>query len=149
MSAAPRVIPPGDGDAITFPFGQPRIKVGRGDGLDQVGLIESELPPGGGFQLPHRHDDLDETFYVLDGAIDYLLDDTWIRAEAGTTVFVPAGVVHAFRNSTDRTARQIVVGTPEAIELVKELGRHPREQWGEVFAAYRTRAVRGREFADA
>ncbi len=139
MSPGGRVIPPGDGDAITFPFGQPRIKVGRGDGHDQIGLLESELPPGGGFQLPHRHDDLDETFYVLEGTIDYLLDDTWIAAEAGTTVFVPAGVVHAFRNNTDRTARQLVLGSVEAIELVKELSRNPRERWGQVFADYRTR----------
>jgi uncharacterized cupin superfamily protein len=138
MSAAGRVIPPGEGEAISFPFGEPRIKVGRGDGYEQIGLLESELPPGGGFQLPHRHDDLDETFYVLDGTIDYLLDDTWIAADAGTTVFVPAGVVHAFRNSTERSARQLVVGTVQAIELVKDLSRNPREQWGQIFAAYRT-----------
>ncbi len=140
MSARARVIAPGDGEAIPFPFGQPRIKVGRGDGREQIGLLESELPPGGGFQLPHRHDDLDETFYVLDGTIDYLLDDTWVTAGAGTTVFVPAGVVHAFRNSTQRTARQLVLGSVEAIELVADLSRSPRRQWGQVFAAYRTHA---------
>ena len=145
MSARGRVIPRGDGEPIPVPFGQPRIKVGRGDGHDQIGLLDSALPPGGGFQLPHRHDDLDETFYVLDGTIDYLLDDTWIAAEAGTTVFVPAGVVHAFRNSTDRTARQLVVGSVEAIELVKDLSRNPRERWGQVFAAYRTHPAQDRE----
>ncbi len=58
MSDGGRVIPRGDGEAISFPFGRPRIKVGRGDGNGQIGLLESELPPGGGFQLPHRHDDL-------------------------------------------------------------------------------------------
>ncbi len=142
-----RVIPPGDGEAITFPFGHPRIKVGRGDGREQIGLLESELPPGGGFQLPHRHDDLDETFYVLEGTIDYLLDDSWIAADAGTTVFVPAGVVHAFQNSTDRTARQLVIGSVEALELVKDLSRHPRERWGEVFATYRTHAAHDRKVA--
>jgi uncharacterized cupin superfamily protein len=147
MSVGGRVVPSGDGEAITFPFGQPKIKVGRGDGHDQIGLLESELPPGGGFQLPHRHDDLDEAFYVLEGTIEYLLDDTWIAAEAGTTVFVPAGVVHAFRNSTAGTARQLVIGSVEAIELVKELSRNPRERWGEVFAAYRTHAAHDRDVA--
>jgi len=81
------------------------IKLGALDGSTQIGLVESELPPGGGFAVPHWHDDLDEVFYVLEGEIEYLLHDSWMPAPAGTTVFVPARTAHAFRNATDHPAR--------------------------------------------
>jgi quercetin dioxygenase-like cupin family protein len=45
------------------------------------------------------------------------------------TVLVPAGTVHAFRNTTDRTARQLVIGPPEVAELISDLGEHPRQEW--------------------
>jgi uncharacterized cupin superfamily protein len=32
------------------------------------------LPPGGGLQMPHWHEDMDEAFYVLEGEIEFLLD---------------------------------------------------------------------------
>ena len=138
MSRSARTIEPGAGTPISLPFGQPLIKVGRGDGNEQIGLLESELRAGGGFQMPHWHDDLDETFYVLDGEIEYLLDGEWTRACAGTTVFVPAGTVHAFRNRSTANARHLVIGSVDAVELVRALGATGREDWPTVFRAYRS-----------
>jgi quercetin dioxygenase-like cupin family protein len=41
---------------------------------------------------------------VLEGEIEYLLDRAWHRAQAGSTVFIPAGTVHAFRNASGHQA---------------------------------------------
>jgi len=125
------------GVAVDLPVGRPTIKVGP-PLSDQVGVVEGVLPPGGGFQLPHWHEDLDEVFYVLEGDVEFLLDGQWRQVGPGATVFVPAGAVHAFRNAGERTARQLVIGLPEVAELIAELGEHPRERWEAVHARHRS-----------
>jgi quercetin dioxygenase-like cupin family protein len=139
--ASDTVVPPGAGTVIDLGPGRRAIKVGP-PLSEQVGVIEAELPPRDGFPVPHYHDDLDEVFYVLEGEIEYLLHDTWIPAPAGTTVFIPARTVHAFRNATDRAARQLVIAHPEIIELLNELGQHPRERWRDIHEQHRSHYAR-------
>ena len=131
------IVPPGAGTPVELGLGRPTIKVGPPLSA-QIGLLESELPPGGGFRVPHWHEDLDEVFYVLEGEIEYLLEGEWRRAPAGTTVFIPAGTIHAFRNDSGRPARQLAVGPPGAVELITELAGHPRERWEQVHARHRS-----------
>lgn len=102
------------------------------------------MPPGGGFQIPHWHEGLDDVFYVLEGEIEFLLDGHWRRAAAGSTVFVPTGRVHAFRNASDRLARQLVVAPVGVAELIAELGEHPRERWEEIHKRHRSQYVKRR-----
>jgi uncharacterized cupin superfamily protein len=138
------LVAPGAGASVDLGLGRPTIKVGPRLSR-QIGVVEGELPPGGGFQVPHWHDDLDETFYVLEGEIEFLLDGAWHRAPAGSTVFVPAGTVHAFRNAGDQPARQLVAGPVEVAELIAELGEHPRARWEEVHERHRSHYARGPE----
>jgi uncharacterized cupin superfamily protein len=123
-----KLVEPGGGRSIDLGLGRPTIKIGPALS-SQVGLVEGELPPGGGFRIPHWHEHLDEVFYVLEGEIEYLLDGEWRPARAGSAVFIPAGAVHAFRNASGRPARQLVVGLPEVAELIADLGDHQRERW--------------------
>jgi quercetin dioxygenase-like cupin family protein len=134
-SRAGVVVPPGTGAELGP--GLPTVKAGP-PGSAQIGLLESQLPPGGGFRVPHWHDDLDEVFYVLEGEVEYLLDGQWRRVPAGTTVFIPAGTIHAFRNESGRPARHLLLVPPGAVEMIAELGRHPREQWEQVHARHRS-----------
>lgn len=131
------VLEPGAGVRIDLGRGRPTVKV-AGSLSGQVGVVEGELSPGDGFPVPHWHEDLDEVFYVLEGEIEFLLDGQWRPVGAGGTVFVPAGTVHAFRNASERPARQLVVGPPEVAELISELGDYPRERWEEVHQRYRS-----------
>ena len=131
------LVNPGKGVSVELGLGRPTIKVGAALS-GQVGVVQGKLPPGGGFQIPHWHEDLDEVFYVLEGEIEFLLDGELRLASAGSTVFVPAGTVHAFRNAGDRPARQLVVGPVEVAELIRELGEHPRERWEEVHERHRS-----------
>jgi oxalate decarboxylase/phosphoglucose isomerase-like protein (cupin superfamily) len=57
---------------------------------------------------------------------------------AGTTVFIPAGAIHAFRNDSGRPARQLAVGPPGAVELITELAGQPGERWAQVHARHRS-----------
>lgn len=135
----PSVIRPDEG-AVELSFGRPRFKIGSSQGSTSLGLIDATVPPGGGFPFPHAHDRLEEAFYVLDGEVQYLLDDAWVTAATGWTVFVPAGCVHAFRNHSARPARQLVLGSsPEMLELIGRLGRSPHERWDDICARWGTR----------
>jgi uncharacterized cupin superfamily protein len=131
------VVAPGAGTTVELGLGRPTIKVGP-PASAQIGLVESVLPPGGGFRIPHWHENLDEVFYVLEGEIEYLLDGEWRRAPAGTTVVIPAGAIHAFRNESGHPARHLAVGPPGAVELITELAGHPRERWEQVHARHRS-----------
>ena len=136
------LVAPGAGVSIELGLGRPTIKIGPPLST-QIGLVESELPPGGGFPVPHWHEDLYEVFYVLEGEIDYLLGQQWRCAPAGTTVFIPAGTVHAFRNTSGRPARQLVAGPPGAVALIAELGACPRDRWEEVHERHRSHYTHG------
>ena len=61
-----------------------------------------DAPEGAG-PPPHSHP-WDEAFYVVDGAVDFVVGGTSKKVKAGGFVHVPAGTVHAFRYASP-TAR--------------------------------------------
>jgi quercetin dioxygenase-like cupin family protein len=77
--------------------------------------MEALVPPGGG-PPPHVHTREDETFYVLDGELEFLLGAETITAGPGDFVNVPRDTVHRFRNTGTRTARLVLTFTPAGIE---------------------------------
>jgi mannose-6-phosphate isomerase-like protein (cupin superfamily) len=68
---------------------------------------------------PHRHVHDEETFIVLDGALELWVDGAVRAAPAGTVVFVPGGVPHAWRVASD-VARTLVITTPEHEQFYRE-----------------------------
>ncbi|TVT56125.1 cupin domain-containing protein [Amycolatopsis cynarae] len=70
------------------------------------------LPRGANGARPHRHDRGSELFFVLDGALDVLVDRTVLSAAAGDLVVVPPGSAHAFAAAADRNADVLIVITP-------------------------------------
>jgi quercetin dioxygenase-like cupin family protein len=46
---------------------------------------------------PHHHDDHVDSFFVLDGEVEFLLGDDTERVGAGTYVAAPPGLTHGFR----------------------------------------------------
>jgi quercetin dioxygenase-like cupin family protein len=79
-------------------------------------LSESTLAPGFAGPPPHRHRELHDMFYVLDGTLTLLLGDRTIEAGAGSFACVPPGVVHTFRNDSDGPVRLLNFNTPAGFE---------------------------------
>lgn len=101
-------------------------------------MLESELPPDGGFP-GHVHEEYEEVFYVLAGEIEYLLDDTWTAATAGSAVFVPPGHVHGFRNSGKDPARHLAIASPaDAMTMIEDLTQSAAHEHSAVLARYRS-----------
>lgn len=78
-------------------------------------VMEALVPAGGG-PPPHVHTREDETFYVLEGEIEFLLGEATITAGPGDFVNIPRGTVHRFENTGTETARLILTFTPAGIE---------------------------------
>lgn len=147
MTGAPRaavVLPPGEGEILQLGFSRPAIKVSAATGSLRLGVIDSVLPPGGGFIYPHWHEDFEEAFYVLDGQIDYLTGTTWVTAGPGSTIFIPATVIHAFRNTSGQDARHLAIGAPaEVADLVRDLGTVSPAQFEAVHERHRSHFAHG------
>jgi quercetin dioxygenase-like cupin family protein len=77
-------------------------------------LAEIELRPGSE-PPPHTHAHEEESFYILDGVIDFVVDGKHSSAGAGELVILPRGRTHAFRVRSER-ARALLCITPAGLE---------------------------------
>lgn len=87
-------------------------------------LLEAIVPPDTG-PPPHHHNAEDETFILLEGKVTFSVGDEVIDALPGTTVFVPRGVVHSFKNVHTGNAKMLFMYNPPGMEgMFTEIG-HP------------------------
>ena len=71
---------------------------------------------------PHYHTYEDESFYILDGVIEFQAGDKKITAGAGELIVLPKMIPHSFNLVTD-TAKALLLITPAGIEIIfKEFG---------------------------
>ena len=74
------------------------------------------LPAASAGPPAHVHRTWDAAFYVLAGEMTFQVGDVTPTLGAGSFVFVPYGVLHAFWNAGTEPARQLTVFTPSGIE---------------------------------
>ena len=95
----------------------------RFDRGDRIITIKADLPQMSVLELsfdttfsvaPHLHDDHVDSFYVLEGQVEFVVGDRTILAGPGTTVVAPPGTTHGFRNAGSGWARLLNVHAPDA-----------------------------------
>jgi quercetin dioxygenase-like cupin family protein len=79
-------------------------------------LAESTLAAGFAGPPPHRHRELHDMFYVLEGTLTLRLGGRDIAAGPGSFACVPPGVVHTFGNDSDGPVRLLNFNTPAGWE---------------------------------
>jgi quercetin dioxygenase-like cupin family protein len=90
-------------------------------GMETV-VLEMTLPVGSSAPL-HVHDDLDDTWYILDGEMVVRCGDDTHVVGAGHWVSMPRGVPHTFRVVGDRAARILLVHDNTSFrDLIRDLG---------------------------
>ncbi len=90
-------------------------------GMETV-VLEMTLPVGSAAPL-HVHDNLDDTWYILDGDMVVRCGDDISTVGAGDWVSMPRGVPHTFRVVGDREARILLVHDNASFrDLIRELG---------------------------
>lgn len=100
--------------------------------------IDMLIPPGGGPGL-HSHPEFQEAIYVMESEVVVKTKEQTFTATKGSFVNIPkGGVVHDFKNETDKNARLLCVVVPAGLEAFfrKSASRSPpdsscrRPCWG-------------------
>jgi quercetin dioxygenase-like cupin family protein len=79
------------------------------------GLIEQVAPVGTGSPY-HVHHAEDETFYILDGELEFISEGRRFLSGAGGYVFLPRDIPHGFRVVGGSPARFLILITPGGFE---------------------------------
>ncbi|HEX2183194.1 MAG TPA: quercetin 2,3-dioxygenase [Rubrobacteraceae bacterium] len=108
-------IAPGEGGAVWLLGDLYTFKAVSEDTEGAFALWETTSPPGGG-PPPHLHRQEDETFYVLEGEMEFWAGGDTIRAGAGSFVHIPRGTLHTFKNVGTTPARFLGTVMPGGFE---------------------------------
>ena len=65
--------------------------------LPHIEVLELHFPAEFEGVDPHTHPDHTDSFYVLEGEVEFFQDGEWHRAEPGTFLSVPPDIEHGFR----------------------------------------------------
>lgn len=91
---APYFLPAGAGEIAAL--GNVDMRVVADSATTGGGFAVVEFRGGEGpWTVPHRHERMEESFYVLDGTFEFSLGDRVVRAEPGAFVLVPRGTAHS------------------------------------------------------
>ena len=107
---------PGEGETLRAGPAQLTLKATSEDTGGTFFLSETVLPPGMPGPPLHRHRELHDMFYVLEGELTFLVGAGERTLGAGSFVCVPPGEAHTFRNDGDAPARFLNFNTPGGFE---------------------------------
>lgn len=108
-TAMPKTLAPGAGDAQTLLTHTLVWKTTASDTNGKYAMCEMIDHEGGGAPV-HSHP-WEETFYILAGEVEILLDDRREVFGAGAVVHIPANTIHAFQICSP-IARVLVIIAP-------------------------------------
>ena len=75
-------------------------------------MFEFEMEPRTDGAKPHIHKRHVDSFYVLEGELEIMVDGETVHARPGDLVHAPPSVVHAFKNSSGQRARFLNTHAP-------------------------------------
>ncbi len=91
--------------------------------LEQV-LLEGFSPPR------HIHHNEDETFYMIEGEIEFLVGDEMVTIRPGDILVAPKGIAHTFLVTSPGGARMLTVTTEGEFESMARSAGRPAEYDG-------------------
>lgn len=72
-----------------------------------------------GVTIPrHWHRKRSESFYLIQGRLEFCLDDFVVESGAGSTVFIPMGTLHSWKVISDYPARFMIYSNPAGLETM-------------------------------
>jgi uncharacterized cupin superfamily protein len=107
---------PGQGEQLTAGSNSIVIKATGADTAGTFFLAESTVEPGFPGPPMHRHQQVVDMFYVLEGTLTFHLDDGTQEAGPGTFVCVRPGTAHTFSNESGAPVRFLNFNTPAGWE---------------------------------
>ncbi|MBD0358520.1 MAG: cupin domain-containing protein [Rubrobacter sp.] len=121
-------VAPGEGKALWVAGDLVTFKVVGEDTNGAYSLFEVESNPGGG-PPPHIHRSEDEIFCVLEGEHEVSIGERAIRASAGTIVYAPRNIPHAYKNVGATSGRILGFVAPAGLEgFFEEVGEEATDE---------------------
>lgn len=113
-----------DGQCVSVVGDTYRILVTGKQTNGEFATMEFLIPPDGG-PGPHSHADFYETFFVAEGEVEVKSEAGTYTAAKGSYVVIPkGGIVHNFKNKTDKPAKLLCTVIPAGLEdFFLEIGK--------------------------
>jgi mannose-6-phosphate isomerase-like protein (cupin superfamily) len=120
---------PGDGRSYSMGRIRSVFKADAEETEKRYSISEWWLEPNTTGPGAHSHE-ADDVFYVIEGAMSFLVGDHWIDAPQGSFVLVPGGITHDFENRSTARAGVLNLSIPGEFEshmpaIVKWFDEHP------------------------
>ena len=126
LKAAPITIGAGagDGPSLSIVGDTYRIVITGEQTGGAYAAIDMLIPHNGG-PGPHSHAKFQESFYVIEGEIEFKSEASTYTAKKGSFVDIPlGGIVHEFKNKADKTAHLLCFVVPAGLEeFFMEIGK--------------------------
>ena len=90
-------VPPGGGSDHDWSADHIFVKVSAADTGGQYTLVEDNLKANFALGL-HMHRYHAETFYILEGSLDFFVDGEWVTAVPGVCLHIPPGIPARLRH---------------------------------------------------
>jgi quercetin dioxygenase-like cupin family protein len=117
-----------DGPAVWFLNTLAIVKARSSETGGAYGLIEQHAPVGSGTPY-HVHRAEEESFYILEGELEFFSESRRFVKGPGAYLFLPRGVPHGYRVVGTSVARFLVLTTPGGFEgFVTEMGEPAMER---------------------
>ena len=112
------------------------VRLSSTDTNGAYAIVESVAAPGCSPPV-HLHRDEEEHFVVLAGTYRILIEDQVFDTPVGTSVTVPRGSRHSWRNISNETSRLLVILTPGGFEkCIQTIRDSPADKVLEIAAHY-------------
>jgi quercetin dioxygenase-like cupin family protein len=124
LKTPPVTLEPGEGQNVSVVGDSYRILISGNQTNTEFATIDMLIPPDGG-PGPHAHADFQESFYVIEGEIEFSSEVSRYTADKGSFVVIPkGGIVHSFKNKTNKTAHLLCTVVPSGLEeFFLEIGK--------------------------
>jgi mannose-6-phosphate isomerase-like protein (cupin superfamily) len=105
-----------DGEGEVYDAGALWLRVLAQSPHQSLAIMDSVVPPGFPGPIRHRHAQMTDIFYVLEGELAFDLAGERRVLGPGAFVLVPPGVVHTFANPGPAPARVLNIQQPAGNE---------------------------------
>lgn len=120
----PITVDPTGGQILSVVGDNYRVLVSGKQTGGEFSTIEMLVPPGHG-PGPHSHANFYESFYIIDGEVEVHSEAGSYTAKKGSFVVIPeGGIVHYFKNVSDKMAQLLCTVVPAGLEeFFEEIGQ--------------------------
>ena len=120
---APITVDPKGGEILSVVGDNYRVLVSGKQTNGAFSTIDMLVPPQSG-PGPHSHTSFFESFYIVDGEVEVYSEAGSYTAKKGSFVVIPkGGVVHYFKNKSDKMAQLLCTVVPAGLEeFFEEIG---------------------------